>query len=150
MSLIMHLFFSALLLSIKVSAAPSNVGKTLQSRDDASDIGILTSYFGYDGCSDDQKKQVTQAQKDAVMLAANAVKNPGINWGSDPAAIDFFGPADETQNRGTRQHIIGMSHFKQYSARYFSLFEILDASLPPWPVMKRFHHRPMAQLLLVT
>jgi hypothetical protein len=101
------LALSAILLVVTVSAAPSSPGKALESRDDANNIGILTSYFGYDGCSDDQKKQVQQAQKDAVMLATNAVKSPGINWGSDPAAIDFFGPADETESRGTRQHIIG-------------------------------------------
>ena len=112
----MHLFLSALLLSITVSAAPSYLGEILETRDDASNISILTGYFGYDGCSDDQRKQVTQAQEDAVMLAANAVKNPGINWGSDPAAIDFFGPADETQNRGTRQHIIGTTQLEHYSA----------------------------------
>lgn len=101
------LSLSTALLAAAVSAAPSNLVKTVESRDDAGDIGILTTYFGYDGCSDDQKKQVQQAQKDAVMLATNAVKSPGINWGSDPAAIDFFGPADETDSRGTRQHIIG-------------------------------------------
>ena len=117
------LSLSTLLLAVTVSAAPSNTGKTLQSRDDASDIGILTSYFGYDGCSDDQKKQVQQAQQDAVMLAANAVKSPGINWGSDPAAIDFFGPADETDSRGTRQHIIGtFSHINPITSWAFSLF----------------------------
>ena len=103
------LSLSALLLAVTVSAAPSNVGANGESPDDASDIGILTTYFGYDGCSPDYKKQVQQAQKDAVMLATNAVKYPGINWGSDPAAIDFFGPADETESRGTRQHIIGKS-----------------------------------------
>lgn len=119
------LSLSALLLADTVSAAPSNLGKTLESRDDAGDIGILTSYFGYDGCSDDQKKQVQQAQKDAVLLATNAVKNPGINWGSDPAAIDFFGPADETDSRGTRQHIIGT--FLLISSPLHGLFTFCNA-----------------------
>lgn len=116
--MVMHLFLSALLFSIIASAAPPNPGKVLESRDDASNIGILTTYFGYEGCNDDQKTQVTQAQKDAIVLATNAVKSPGINWGSDPAAIDFFGPADETQNRGTRQHIIGMYPFERYSTQW--------------------------------
>lgn len=101
------LSLSALLLAAIVSAAPSNPRQSLDSRDDANDIGILTTYFGYKGCNDTQKKQVQQAQQDAVMLATNAVKSPGINWGSDPAAIDFFGPPDKTDSRGTRQHIIG-------------------------------------------
>ncbi|KAL8770318.1 MAG: hypothetical protein Q9209_003954 [Squamulea sp. 1 TL-2023] len=102
----MRVLLLLLLLSIKAIAAPPRSGERLESRDDQSDFGILTSYFGYAGCSDDQKKQLVQAQKDAVMLAQNAVKSPGINFKNDPAAIDFFGPADETNQRGTRQHII--------------------------------------------
>ena len=80
-SIMQYIFsLSALLAAATVSAAPSNPGKALESRDDASNIGILTSYFGYDSCSDDEKMQVQKAQKDAVMLATNAVKSPGINW----------------------------------------------------------------------
>ena len=65
------------------------------------------------------------------MLATNAVKSPGINWGSDPAAIDFFGPADETDSRGTRQHIIGT--FLIVGSPLHGLFHLrnADAYKPP-------------------
>ena len=92
---------------ISASAAPSDIGTIVHRREDADNITVLTGYFGYDGCSETERAAVTQAQKDAVVLASNAAKNPGIDWGNSPAAIDFFGPPDETASRGTRQHIIG-------------------------------------------
>lgn len=52
---------------------------------------MLTTYFGYEGCSKDQKSQINQAQKDAVMLAANAVKSPGIDFGNSAAVCTFLG-----------------------------------------------------------
>ncbi|CAF9937028.1 hypothetical protein IMSHALPRED_010989 [Imshaugia aleurites] len=52
-------------------------------------LGMLTTYFGYEGCSNDQKSQINQAQKDAVMLAANAVKSPGIDFGNSAAVCAF-------------------------------------------------------------
>lgn len=99
--------FSLLFLSLlsAVNALP----QASYPAENAPNVTILTSFFGYDGCSTgegEQKDQIIQAQQDANMLAAKALN---INWGSDPAAIDYFGPPDETEKGDIRQQVTSTS-----------------------------------------
>lgn len=57
---------------------------------DGDNLGMLTTCFGYEGCNDAQKIQINQAQQDAVLLATNAVKSPGIDFGYSPAVFTFL------------------------------------------------------------
>ena len=100
-------FISILLFFASILALPQgDPGDSPAAR--AANISILTSFFGYDGCNTtkgDQKDQVIQAQKDAARLAWWAYQNlSNDTFKTDAAAIDYFGPPDETED--TRAFVI--------------------------------------------
>lgn len=73
------------------------------------DVNAMTGFFGYDGCSSDQKRKIGQAATDLLKLAYaavpyNARPDEVIDWNS-AAALEFFGPP--SRNEPYRGQVIG-------------------------------------------
>lgn len=72
------------------------------------DLNALTGFFGFDGCSNDQKKALGKAATDMLKLAYaavpyNAKPDETIDWNS-AAALEYFGPP--SRNEPYRAQII--------------------------------------------
>ena len=99
------------------------------------DVGALTGLFGYDGCSDDQKRTLTDALSDALALAQTAItqrdelviERAQINWNSPPA-VAYFGTAD--QSKEYQNNILGAwSSFVLVSILLSGQEEVMELTL---------------------
>ena len=76
------------------------------------DVGALTGFFGFNDCSDDQKRALTDAFPDSLALAEAAItrrdelfiQRSQINWNSEPAVAYFSAP---DKNKDYRNKIVG-------------------------------------------
>ncbi|KAL4811263.1 hypothetical protein BDV18DRAFT_7414 [Aspergillus unguis] len=84
--------FASLLLSLPSTlAAPVLDGEgTIEARDDGGDVDAQWTWLHFEGCDSAQKKAIKQAHEDAVTMAEHVKE---IDFGNDPGAMDFFGPA---------------------------------------------------------
>ena len=59
-------------------------------------LAIATRYYGFRGCSSDQKRTLIKVEADAV-AAVKIANGKKRNWAQDPELLEFFGPVQATR-----------------------------------------------------
>ena len=70
-------------------------------------LETATKYYGFDGCTNDQKRDLIYTQAQAVIIAQYA-NTKRRKWAKDPALLEFFGPPDATRKAKCRKKVRGL------------------------------------------